>query len=235
MDFGLNSLQRLICHKPKQQNNQIRYEYITLFILLGVKATVVWERQTDGRRRIQTAISSHNISWPYRTVLSSRPHLVLLLRIGRGLLNIGPTVGHSVLSSRPYIFYPDETYSTGLHLGVAWLPAATFLYLPTRLTAASWYWQTASLSRGHLHISFGYTQPFPIDHVTASAYFHICVLWRESLIDGSVKGQYATTTNIGKAWTAIDRLTTIWESDISTRIKREFFAAVSVLLYSCTT
>ena len=28
--------------------------------------------------------------------------------------------------------------------------------------------------------------------MTASAYFHMCVLCRESLIDGSVKGQYAT-------------------------------------------
>ena len=33
---------------------------------------------------------------------------------------------------------------------------------------------------------------FPINHMTASIYFHRCVLFRESLIDGLVKGQYAT-------------------------------------------
>ena len=40
--------------------------------------------------------------------------------------------------------------------------------------------------------------------------------------------------SIRKAWTAIDRLSTIWKSDLSDKIKQEFFEvlAVSVLLYS---
>ena len=40
-----------------------------------------------------------------------------------------------------------------------------------------------------------------------------------------------------KAWTAIDRLSIISKSDISDKIKREFFQAVTVslLLYGCTT
>ena len=42
---------------------------------------------------------------------------------------------------------------------------------------------------------------------------------------------------IGKAWTAIDRLSIIWKSDLSDKIKRELFqaVAVSLLLYGCTT
>ena len=49
------------------------------------------------------------------------------------------------------------------------------------------------ISRGHLHISFHNTHTLPFGHVTVSAYSHRCDLWRESLIDGSVKGQDAHT------------------------------------------
>ena len=44
-------------------------------------------------------------------------------------------------------------------------------------------------------------------------------------------------TRIGKAWTAMDRLSTIWKSDLANKLKRQFFqaVAVSVLLYGCTT
>ena len=42
---------------------------------------------------------------------------------------------------------------------------------------------------------------------------------------------------IGKTWTAIDKLSTKWKSDLPDKIKLKFFqaVAVSVLLYSCTT
>ena len=42
---------------------------------------------------------------------------------------------------------------------------------------------------------------------------------------------------IVKAWTATDRLTTMWKHSFSNKIKRELFQAlaVSVLLYGCTT
>ena len=44
-------------------------------------------------------------------------------------------------------------------------------------------------------------------------------------------------TRLTKAWTAIDRLSTIWKSDLSDRKKRSFFqaAVVSILLNGCTT
>ena len=40
-----------------------------------------------------------------------------------------------------------------------------------------------------------------------------------------------------KAWTYIDRLSVIWKSDLTDKIKRSFFqvAVVSILLYRCTT
>ena len=44
-------------------------------------------------------------------------------------------------------------------------------------------------------------------------------------------------TRLTKAWTAIDRLSIIWKSDLTDKMKRSFFqaAAVSILLYGCTT
>ena len=44
-------------------------------------------------------------------------------------------------------------------------------------------------------------------------------------------------TRLTKAWTAIDRLSIIWKSDLTDKTKRSFFqaAVVSILLYECTT
>ena len=44
-------------------------------------------------------------------------------------------------------------------------------------------------------------------------------------------------TRLTKAWTAIERLSIIWKSDLTDKMKRSFFqtAVVSILLYGCTT
>ena len=44
-------------------------------------------------------------------------------------------------------------------------------------------------------------------------------------------------TRLMKVWTAIDRLSIIWKSDLTDKMKRSFFqaAVVSILLYGCTT
>ena len=44
-------------------------------------------------------------------------------------------------------------------------------------------------------------------------------------------------TRLMKAWTAIDKLSVIWKSDLTDKMKRSFFqaAVVSILLYGCTT
>ena len=44
-------------------------------------------------------------------------------------------------------------------------------------------------------------------------------------------------TRITKTWTAIDKLSVIWKSDMTDKMKHSFFqaAVVSILLYGCTT
>ena len=44
-------------------------------------------------------------------------------------------------------------------------------------------------------------------------------------------------TRLAKAWTAIDRLSVVWKSDLTDKVKRSFFlaAVVSILQYGCTT
>ena len=44
-------------------------------------------------------------------------------------------------------------------------------------------------------------------------------------------------TRLMKAWTAINRLSIIWKSDLTNKMKRSFFqaAVASILLYGCTT
>ena len=44
-------------------------------------------------------------------------------------------------------------------------------------------------------------------------------------------------TWLAKAWTAIDRLSVIWKSDLTDKMKHSFFqaAVMSILLYGCTT
>ena len=48
---------------------------------------------------------------------------------------------------------------------------------------------------------------------------------------------YDIDTRLTKAWTAIDRLSIIWKSDLTDKMKHSFFqaAVVSILLYGCTT
>ena len=56
---------------------------------------------------------------------------------------------------------------------------------------------------------------------------------------GSIVSSTETDINtwLVKAWTAIDRLSIIWKSDLTDKIKRIFFqaAVVPILLYECTT
>ena len=44
-------------------------------------------------------------------------------------------------------------------------------------------------------------------------------------------------TRLMKSWTAVDRLSIIWKSDLTNKMKRSFFqaAVISILLYGCTT
>ena len=54
---------------------------------------------------------------------------------------------------------------------------------------------------------------------------------------GSSSTEKDINTRLAKAWTAIDRISVIWRSDLTDKIKRSFFqaAVVSILLYWCRT
>ena len=55
--------------------------------------------------------------------------------------------------------------------------------------------------------------------------------------ESSVSTKKDIDTRLTKAWTAIDRLSIIWKSDLTDKMKCSFFkaAVVSILLYGCTT
>ena len=82
---------------------------------------------------------------------------------------------------------------------------------------------------------------------------HYCIVWNEpqlALASLSLKlvdkftylGRSVSSTEkdidtrLTKVWTAIDRLSIIWKSDLTDKMKRSFFqaAVVSILLYGCT-
>ena len=67
----------------------------------------------------------------------------------------------------------------------------------------------------------------PLKLVDKFTYLGSCVLSTEKDID----------TRLTKVWTVIDRLSIIWKSDLTNKMKRIFFQAVvvSILLYGCTT
>ena len=56
-------------------------------------------------------------------------------------------------------------------------------------------------------------------------------------INGVSSTEKDIDTRLTKAWTAIDRLSIIWKSELTDKMKRSFFqaAVVSILLYGCTT
>ena len=61
--------------------------------------------------------------------------------------------------------------------------------------------------------------------------------WKFSILSSVSSTEKDIDTRLTKAWTAIDRLSIIWKSDLTDKMKRSFFqaAVVSILLYECTT
>ena len=120
--------------------------------------------EAETRRRRQTAILTHNfLSWPCQVVLSSSPHLALLLFLGRGYSTGGP-LWHTLCYLQSFTF--SITTQRTQQVPVRWPLdplAVTVLSLPTWLTVEIWHWATTSrleLLRGHLHISFHNTHDF---------------------------------------------------------------------------
>ena len=65
---------------------------------------------------------------------------------------------------------------------------------------------------------------------------HYCSSRRMALAFKTCNGWYAIKQRTKKAWTAIVRLSIIWKSDLTDKMKRSFFqaAVVSILLYGCS-
>ena len=64
----------------------------------------------------------------------------------------------------------------------------------------------------------------------------MCALtWRP--MPAAVRSKKDIDTRLTKTWTAVDRLSIIWKSDLTDKMKCSFFqaAVVSILLYGCTT
>ena len=121
------------------------------------------QRQGDEYRLLYWPITT-SLDYLSHAVPSSRPHLVLLQLLSRGVLNLWAAL-YDAARARPQ----TETDS--------------------RLTLVD-----CSHLMWDVHISFYNTHAFPVNHVTASDYFfHWCVLCRESMIDDLVKGQYVTS------------------------------------------
>ena len=93
-------------------------------------------------------------------------------------------------------------------------------WLTESLLAARWDFKTethtARISPGRLHISFHDTT-----HFRSTTYFHWCVLSRESLIDCSFKGEYATLSQPLHASSHINNYTPIVSF---LKIKYQFFS-----------
>ena len=77
------------------------------------------------------------------------------------------------------------------------------------------------------YMCFNQTSISSLKLVDKFTYLGSCVSSTEKDID----------TRLTKAWTAIDKLSIIWKSDLTDKLKHSFFqvAVVSILLYGCTT
>ena len=68
-------------------------------------------------------------------------------------------------------------------------------------------------------------------------FMHLHVTIQHFRISYTSSTKKDTVTRLTKVWTAIDRLSIIWKSDLIDKMKRSFFqaAVISILLHGCTT
>ena len=74
--------------------------------------------------------------------------------------------------------------------------------------------------------------------ILGSMWLHSRALDKFTYLGNSVSStETDIDTRLTKAWTAINRLSVIWKSDLTDKMKRSFFQAaiISILLYGCTT
>ena len=106
---------------------------------------------------------------------------------------------------------------TLLH-SLEWVAAGIGLYVNTHKTEYMCYNQMGDIST---------LDGTPLKLVDKFTYLGSSIASTENDID----------TRLTKAWIAINRLSIIWKSDLTDKMKRSFFQAVvvSILLYGCTT
>ena len=155
----------------------------------------MWERRTETERQTQTAILTHNFffSWRYQAVLSSLFH-IFCFSPGR----------HSTESQLWAALFYLQGFASSLPMRRTQSVLAKGLLGPLQLGFSICRWKLAlidlrhrlKLSCGHLHISFYNAHNFRPTRDCFRLRFHRCVLYREYLIEGTVKSQYATRGSI---------------------------------------
>ena len=102
-----------------------------------------------------------------------------------------------------------------------------------------WTRVTVSFSNEDNHYTTGTLMYKLWTHLSYDWKLVICVQNQdEAYLGSSVEStEKDIDTRLTKAWTAINRLSIIWKSDLTDKMKRSFFqaAATSILLYGCTT
>ena len=89
-----------------------------------------------------------------------------------------------------------------------------------------------------LTILFSFHIVLIVGKVSIQLFFLLKLVYKFTYLGSSVSSTEADIdTRLTKAWTAIDKLSVIWKSDLTDKMKRSFFqaAVVSILLYGCTT
>ena len=111
-----------------------------------------------------------------------------------------------------------SNYAVVFRLGLERAAAGIGLHVNAHKTEYMCYNQTGNIST---------LDGIPLKLVDKFTYLECSVSTTEKDID----------TQLTKAWTAINRLSIIWKSDLTDKMKRSFFQAVveSILLYGCTT
>ena len=154
--------------KLRLRNLDNKYIYVFLFFREGSNLFSERERQTETGRQRQTAILTHNFfSWPYKAVLSSRPHSAFLLPLDREF------------------FYGDAVVrcpSGVLSVTTSWV------WLKTH-TDSKWL----RPSRRHLNISFHNAHDFRSITWLLPLIYKGVSSSEKFLIDGSVNGLICNT------------------------------------------
>ena len=119
----------------------------------------------------------------------------------------------SIINNTIYIYIIHYTPYT-----MQWASTGIGLYVNAHKTDYMCYNHTGDIST---------LDGTPLKLVDRFTYLGSCVASTEKDID----------TRLTKAWTAINRLSIIWKSDLTDKMKRSFFqaAVASILLYGCTT